>query len=78
MMNKVANSDVINTNQRASINILRNVITQMMPYYIPQLEKVPSVLEPTNDAIKEQKTNILFHFFKRLPVGKNHLAKRLF
>lgn len=78
MMNNVANSDVINTNQRASINVLRKVITQMMPYYIPHLEKVPSVLEPTNDAIKEQKTNILFHFFKRLPVGKNHLAKRLF
>lgn len=64
MMNKGAISDVINTNQRVSINVLRKVITQMMSYYIPHLEKVPNILEPMSDAIKEQKTNKLFHFLK--------------
>ena len=62
MMNKGAISDV-NTNQRASINVLRKVITQMMPYYIPHLEKVANVLEPMNDA-KNRKLISYFIFSK--------------
>lgn len=62
MKNMVANSDVINAEQKPSLNISEKGDYSNDSLWYSVSRKFPNIWESMSKAIKEHKANIAFHF----------------